>query len=201
MPKPEVQEVHAVLRKYCALAVHFSSVPRLDQRDHFFPEDLKHAAEHRQCALCCSVVKSGDAANNAFGTIGLIFDLSSRNSLIAVSPGDGGAVLKPDGKRDFDPKYMDFDLSAVERSIVERKGNSHNEWGIRDFIVRGLFVFSEDIVVSAPNDEFGQVDVTKDVTEVFHLFPGLRVYSFKNAGLVELHHNGPIPVSHNEIYN
>jgi hypothetical protein len=87
--------------------------------------------------------------------VGLIFDLSTGESLIAVSRGDGGAVLRPGGVRDFDQRYKEFDIAAVEASITARVG--HSEWGVKDFLVRGLFVLSGIVTVSAPKDEAFQL--------------------------------------------
>ena len=85
--KPDIPSVHDVLREHRALVVHFSSVPPLDNTEHYFPDDLRHALQNPNMpgGLCCSVVKPGDTPENAFGTVGLIFDLSNIDSLIAVS--------------------------------------------------------------------------------------------------------------------
>jgi hypothetical protein len=116
--RPSIQEVHEILRKHRALVVHFSSVPRLDNTEHHFPDDLRYALNNPNMrgGLCCSVVRPGDTRENAFGTVGLILDLNTNESLIAVSRGDGGATLNQ-GVRDFDPKYKYFDVASVESTL------------------------------------------------------------------------------------
>jgi hypothetical protein len=196
VPKPSIAEVHEVLRKYQGLVVHFSTVPLLDQQ-YYFPDDLRYAINHPNLpgGLCCSVVKPGDTRDDTFGDVGLIFDLSTGESLIAVSRGDGGAVLRPGGVRDFDQRYKEFDIAAVETSITARVG--HNEWGVKDFLVRGLFVLSGIVTVSAPKDERRNVSVA----ELFSLFPGQPIYSFDDNVIVELRPNiGRIRVDHTGIY-
>jgi len=197
--KPDIPSVHDVLREHRALVVHFSSVPPLDNTEHYFPDDLRHALQNPNMpgGLCCSVVKPGDTPENAFGTVGLIFDLSNIDSLIAVSPGDGRAVLNSNGERDFDPKFKTFDLASVKASISDRVINHHNEWGIKDYIVRGLFVFPGVITVCDSFDARDNVPLTR----LYSLFPGQRAYSFQDGEIVELHpRRGSVRVDHNEIY-
>jgi hypothetical protein len=197
--KPDIPSVHDILRKHRALAVHFSSVPRLDNTKSYFPDDLRYALGNPNMpgGLCCSVVRPGDTEENTFGTVGLIFDLGTNESLIAVSPGDGGAILSRDGVRDFDPKYKDFDLAAVDASICRRDSSSHNEWGIKDYLVRGLFVLPGTITVCAPSDRLRNVPLA----ELYNLFPGQRIYSFEGNGIVEIHpRSGAVRVDHREIY-
>jgi hypothetical protein len=178
--------------------VHFSSVPRLD-REVYFPADLLYALNHPNMAggLCCSVVRPGDTRANTFGTVGLVLDLRIPDSLIAVSRDDGGAVFTDQGSRDFDPKYKKFDRAELEHSISERARGSHNEWGVENYIVRGVFVLPGDIVVCGPNETLENVTLFN----LFTLFPGLRVYSFLNKEIVEMHpRSGPVSVDHREIY-
>jgi hypothetical protein len=194
--RPTIAEVQEILRRYRALVVHFSTLPRLD-RQVFFPEDLRYVINNPNLpgGICCSVVKPGDTKENTFGEVGLILDFSTSESLIAVSRADGGATLGAGGVRDFDPRYKHFDLAAVEASIATRVG--HNEWGVKDFIVRGLFVMASIVTVSAPQDRLRKFSLT----ELFNLFAGQPLYSFGDNAIVELRPDvEPIRVDHAEIY-
>jgi hypothetical protein len=196
VPKPSVQQVHDVLRRHQGLIVHFSTVPLLDQR-YYFPRELHYAIDHPNLegGLCCSVVKPGDTRNNTFGDVGLIFDLSESESLIAVSRSDGGSRLGPGQVRVFEEQYRNFDIATLEASITTRVG--HNEWGVKDFLVRGLFVLSDVVTVCAPQDRLRYVKLA----ELSELFPGLPVYSFEEKAIVELHPDTkPIRVDHAVIY-
>jgi hypothetical protein len=197
MTKPDVAKVHQVLRKHNALIVHFSSVPKLDLL-FYFPEDLRHALNKKvEGGLCCSVVMPGDGVQNAFGTVGLIFDLVTPDSLIAVSSGDGGAGLRATGLRDFDPKYRTFDDAVLERSICNRPSDSHNEWGVQNYIVRGLFLLESQAWVALPSDQSRRVSAD----DLYDFFPGQRIYSFVRNDIVELHpRSGAVIVDHSEIY-
>jgi hypothetical protein len=197
MPKPDVATTHQVLRKYNALIVHFSSVPKLDNK-FYFPEDLRYALNNPDNGgLCCSTVMPGDKLDNAFGAVGLIFDLSAADSLIAVSSGDGGAGFTSTGAREFDPKFKVFDETKLERSISERPLHSHNEWGVQSYIVRGLFLLEASATVCAPNDQRRSVSAS----HLYRIFPGQRIYSFRNEEIVEVHpRSGAVPINHLEIY-
>jgi hypothetical protein len=178
--------------------VHFSTVPVMEQ-SFYFPDDLRYALNHPNMpgGLCCSVVKPGDTRDNTFGDVGLIFDLSTSESLIAVSPGDGGATLGPGGVRDFDRKYKNFDLAAVEASVRDRPSNSHNEWGVKDYLVRGLFVLRDPPTVAGPSDTLKRIPLPI----LYDLFPGKPIYSFRDRGIVEIRPNlSPVPMDHWEIY-
>jgi hypothetical protein len=87
-------------------------------------------------------------------------------------------------------------------SITEREG--HNEWGVRDYIVRGLFVINPiEIWGVIQWSEFGNIEdaIPYDLARVRRDFPGQRIYSFSDNGIIELHPRGhSVPTSHSEIY-
>src|SRR5262249_14225210 len=124
-------------------------------------------------------------------------DLHNPQSLIAVSCGDGGALPTIGGAHDFDPRFKDFDIAAVEKSIAGRRADSHNEWGVQDYVLRGLFVLENPVVVIQPNDE----QRTISIRELQEIFPEQRIYGFQEGTLVEHHPRGQvISAIHTEIY-
>lgn len=97
--RPELADVHQFLRKHNALIVHFSGAPKGGgiERNSMFPNDLEHVVEGRAMGgLSCSVVRPGDVFHgferNATGCIGVVLDLQSKDSLVAVDPHDCGSI-------------------------------------------------------------------------------------------------------------
>jgi hypothetical protein len=165
----------------------------------YFPDSLRSAIVNQiPGGLCCSTVVPGDThQQNALGTVGLIFDLMTEDSLVAVSPGDGGAHFTKEGTRDFDPKYKSINLAAVEASITNRPRGSYNEWGIQNYLVRGFFVFPPPLIVRTAYD--CQTEIR--LCDLYGQFPGQRVYAFQETEIVELHPRSRIVrVDHTEIY-
>jgi hypothetical protein len=193
-----MQSIHQVLREHHALIVHFSSISQMENIISYFPADLGYAiANQVKGGVCCSTMRPGDTDRNAFGKVGLILDLMTEDSLIAVSPGDGGACHKPDGTRDFDPKYKKFGLAELTASITDRAPDSHNEWGVQNYVVRGLFVLPPPLIVRTGHDH----PIEIRLPDLYRSFPGQRVYSFKDSEIVELHPRSRIVrVEHSEIY-
>jgi NAD(P)-dependent dehydrogenase (short-subunit alcohol dehydrogenase family) len=94
-----------------------------------FDELLERAAKE---APSCSVATPGDiftgtGERNAYGTIGVILDLRSEQSLATATRGDGGSLWYGEGPRVFDEKHLA--IEDLERSLTDRDG--HNEWGVR----------------------------------------------------------------------
>ena len=140
--KPPLHEVHAFLRRHNALIVHFSGAPGAGSTPIRYPADLQNVIAGRAMSgLSCSVVMphdlfTGTGERNAYGTIGVILDLQHDQSLATATRGDGGSHWNGQGHRQFDER--DLTTDDLERSITGRTG--HNEWGIRNYIVRGVFV-------------------------------------------------------------
>ena len=117
--KPTREEVREFLCQRNALLVHFSGAPKgagLERgAAHLFPTDLRHVVDgHASGGLSCSVVQPGDVfqgiARNATGSIGLVLDLKSADSLLAVSADDCGSVGDSSGKRNRVPRARHLGL-------------------------------------------------------------------------------------------
>jgi hypothetical protein len=202
--KPPLADIHAFLRRRNALIVHFSGVPGAGNTAIRYPEDLRQViAGGANSGVSCSVVTPGDiftgtSERHAYGTIGVILNLHNEQSLATASRGDGGSLWCGEGPREFDEK--DLTIEDLERSLADRHG--HNEWGVRDFIVRGVFVIDPIEIWGPVLTPFGGDDIIPySLDRVRADFPGQRLYSFAEGGIVELHPRGQRPsVQHEELY-
>ena len=101
-------------------------------------------------------------------------------------------------------QFVDFnrlDVTDLEDSIENREG--HNEWGIRNYVVRGLFTIEPIEIWKPSQTPYGPVDgiVPYSLDRVRLDFPEQRIYSFGNGDIVELHPREHRPiVIHEEIY-
>jgi hypothetical protein len=152
----------------------------------------------------CSVVMPGDiftgtGERNAYGTVGTILDLRNEQSLATATRGDGGSLWNGEGDRQFDER--DLTIEQVEATLCDRYG--HNEWGIRNFIVRGLFVIDPIEICRLVDTQFGSQNevIPYSLDWVRTDFPEQRIYSFAQREIVEVHPRGGNPiVAHQEIY-
>jgi hypothetical protein len=217
--KPTVEDIHAFLAGRMALIVHFSGLPKGTGYQISFPDDLREAIANAGIyRLSCSLIKPGDlydtdpTRSNATGTIGIIIDLAAANSIIAVDPSDAGSGVDPITHRKI---FSDRDISVADcvKSLDGR--TTYNEWGIQDYVVRGLFVFFpvQVNVLRKLNempggeglpDEAGTTWYPVDLTlkDIAGYFPGIPIYTFFRNWLVELHpvDGSKLPVSHAAIY-
>lgn len=140
--KPPLRDIHALLRSRNAFIVHFSGVPGAGNTSIRYPEDLRRVISGgANTGVSCSVVAPGDiftgaGERNAYGTIGVILDMRTERSLATATRGDGGSLWDCTSEREFEEK--DLTIEDLEDSLTNRIG--HNEWGLRDFIVRGILV-------------------------------------------------------------
>jgi hypothetical protein len=204
--KPALSDVHALLRDRNALIVHFSGVPPAGTTMIRYPSDLKEVIAGRASnGVPCSVVIPGDVftgagKRNAYGTIGVILDLRTDQSLATATAGDGGSRWDGTGPRQFDER--DLNIEDLTRSLSSRRG--HNEWGMRDFIVRGVFVIEPIEIwrsIWTRHGHDGAIDRQYSLEQVRADFPQQRLYSFEETHIVELHPRGHKPrVRHDELY-
>lgn len=216
--KPEIDEVHGFLCRRNALIVHFSGAPKgAGFDDHLFPDDLRHAMTERSAALgglACSVVQPGDIFSgtqerNALGSIGIVIDLTSKCSLVAVSPHDCGPIVE-DGKRRV-PDEKAITVEDLEWSLSARIG--HNEWVIRDCLILGVFaiwpweVWTSQQLPHLPDmpdyfQEGSLVEGIRQVTlhELKKAFSRKTIFTFQNQEVCRLVPPPPSPIAHSCIY-
>jgi hypothetical protein len=197
--KPEVEEIHALLREHKALIVHFSGTPPSGSGTLHFPADLRRVLDHgAMTGLSCSTVVPGDnfdgdkGPRNAYGSVGLILDLIDKHSLATATVGDGGAMFV-NCVREFDE--CDLDIQDVKSSLLKRI--DANEWGIRNYKTVGIFI-ADPIQVNTPDLPNPNVD------EAFirAAFPDQRIFSFDRTDIVEVVPDGRrVIVSHAELYH
>lgn len=205
--RPSVNEVRLFLASRNALIVHFSGCPKGAgfERGHVYPADLQHVlAREAQGGLAASVVMPGDrfAADfshcNSTGCIGVILDLNSPESLVAVSPHDCGSRDDHQGTREVLDE-REITLEDLEQSISLRPRGGYNEWVVKDFRVIGIFAYHpfmfyepqpvprlpdmpEYLLHDAP--EFGPSFTT--LAEIRQTFPSERLYTFAFGSVVEV---------------
>jgi hypothetical protein len=199
--KPPLTDVRRFLREKRGLIVHFSGTPGGNHLDYRYPQDLQRVVKGlAMSGVCASLVTPGDNSDgtngerNAFGTIGVVLDLSDRRSLATAQPHDGGAHFR-NGLRVFDEKD-ELTIADLEESLSKRAG--HNEWGVRDYIVRGLFaIHPMEIWAKVFEDPvFGTMEgaVPINTARLTADLPDLRVYTFRNGGIWQLHPRPERPV-------
>lgn len=199
--RPSLVEIEEFLIQNQALIVHFSGTPKgVGPGEHLFPDDLLHVlAGNAGGGLSCSVVTPRDSfhggTRHATGTVGLIICPRLPASLIGVSPGDAGSCVCADGSR-WVPD-ADIDVAALMRSLTDRVA-SYNEWVVRDFEVRGVFVAKNPMVTKLVRphvqpEAASLINVVAgipciesvSVEEIAQALPGQHVYSFEQGQLVE----------------
>jgi hypothetical protein len=90
-PPPDFS-IRKFLREREALPVHFSTV--MARRDHLvFPVDLKNAMTLVGVPLSFSTIQAMDGPENAEGSVGLVVDFPTNDSVVTVGPCDDGTYF------------------------------------------------------------------------------------------------------------
>jgi hypothetical protein len=220
LQKPELAEVHEFLRRRDGLIVHFSGAPKgagIDRGEpHLFPTDLRYVVEgHAMGGLSCSVVVPGDKFHgferNATGCIGVVLDLTTKNSLVAVAASDCGSIESEGGKRIV---QNEIDIAPANLDLSLDKRTDYNEWIINNYKVRGIFAVSpyevsiltvlaysddmpEELRDGIPVPTFRVVSLQELVRE----FPTLPIYTFNNTSILQYANGHLIVIDHAKIYS
>lgn len=158
--------------------------------------------------LSCSTVKPGDVFSgfrrNATGCIGLILDLKSPTSLVAVSATDCGSIEGPDGIRVVQQE-RNISVADVEASISLRPLDNYNEWVVRDFKVvgvlavppfefsgRGGLLVSPDVPAHLINVENEIGPLSTDLDAVAATFTPLSTFTFDGQYLLRFAHHSDL---------
>lgn len=217
--KPEIPEIHSVLAKYNGLIVHFSGAPKGSgaDRDNPFPKDLQHVINGcAQGGISCSIVMPGDnfygIDRNATGCVGVVIDLQTSKSLVAVDSSDCGSIENDEGVR-IVACECDITSTEVDESITRRKRTSYNEWVVRNFNVIGIFATQPyevskrqipDFPPEMPDylrstgSETGIGSVS--IEQICRTFPDKPIFGFQGSEITKLSGNQWIGIQHNEIY-
>lgn len=218
LSKPGVSVVRAILERRNALIVHFSGTPKGSgvERGHLFPEDLLHVIRgHAQGGVSCSTVWPGDNFygydRNATGCIGVVLDLTSKTSLVAVDASDCGSLETETGER-IVARERDITPEDVELSLRNREG--YNEWVVRDFKVAGIFASPpfEMSKLEVPEYPKDMPSILRDnapvigigtvpISDFIATFTNLPIYGFSVSGIVQFVGDKVIDVAHREIYS
>lgn len=197
MEKPSVNEVHQFLYTHNALIVHFSGTPGgipCPGRA-FYPNDLQNVINgHAQTGLSCSIIMPSDDFNpssqtrNVIGSIGLIIDLITPDSLMAVSAHDAGSEVIG-GVRKF--TEMDITPSDLNDSLKYRK--TYNEWGLQNYRVCGILALPPYEYWNPSPPGFQELT---NIPEIQNTFNTLPIYSFWDNKIIRF----PDPVTAKDIY-
>ena len=217
--RPTVSDIYSILRRHCALIVHFSGTPKGagSEFEFAFPDDLGELVYgHVRSGVSSSVVMPNDEFDdfkcaNATGCIGAILGLQSEQSLVDAHPSDCGSFMTG-GVRDV-PNARDMTAQDIERTITDRRPDDYNEWVIANFSVLGLFAaapyrYSANVPIIYPDDvpehlrtiSHGPGFQCSSPEALANRFPGQPIYSFVNGSLVKHAGGSWIRVQHNEIY-
>jgi hypothetical protein len=205
MLRPEVADVHELLRRKNSLIVHFSGTPPMHcenwGEDHFYPKDLRHVIDGKaQRGICCSTVKPGDAfvPPNAASTgcVGVVIRMNSKDSLIFASCRDDGTRIDENGNR---VAKDDRDLSIVDLEETIDKRDGHNEWAVKDYKVVGIFAGAPYHVWRLPRkgelevpegfddiDSLGRDAYPETPDSITSTFPDQDIYTFAGGKLIRI---------------
>jgi hypothetical protein len=224
MLRPELAEVHKLLADECGVIVHFSGCPPMHVQDwgkaHLFPKDLQHVvAGNANSGISCSAIcadDSFDGENGAStGYIGVIVVMNSKDSLIIAAKGDDGTRIDEHRNR---VALNDRDLTVEDLKATLELEKGHNEWAIRDFTVKGMFVVlpghvwhrypnaaaAGDIPPELQDSEFLQGEDCgprqATITELRQSFPNIPIYTFHEGGIVRVEGAQRTPVRPEEFY-
>lgn len=179
--------IRSFLRERQALLVHFSTLmsnhPAL-----VFPDDLRQAAGLADVPLSFSTIMAGDvgpyqrddmhpADANAGGSIGIIVDIPSNDSVVTVGANDDGTSFDPSTGEIISGGYAPTPESCA-RSIDER--TTSNEWLVRGYRTVGIFAFGPILV-----RHFSGGEGLIDREAAFACFPQFRIFSVLGGQFVE----------------
>jgi hypothetical protein len=190
-----------------ALIVHFASVPMLSGKKIPYPWSLNTVINNNKRQLSCSVVQPGDLfgpysdPKNATGMIGLILRPLTDDSVLAVSDCDAGSLIHSNGARYFTPMIVTYAKLCSSMELRGEHGSvtAYNEWGIKEYEIRGLFVASTD------ENAFAEPEAAEPKWERLAVtrkrFPCLRIYTFMGGNLQEIDKNGNLQAAcHRLLY-
>jgi hypothetical protein len=216
--KPEIADVHAFLRKYKALVVHFSGAPKGSGkgRGYFFPSDLRHVIEgNAMGGISCSVVIPGDVFSgpdaNATGSIGVVVDLRTPASLVGADASDLGSFEDENGNRTI-LHEAELTVADLEDTLTGRGKGEYNEWVVRDFTVLGIFAASPFEVSKQQRityhdetpdylnrDDLHIISAPIDPHSLETTFPGQPIFAFHEGDIVRIDGHRR-KVAHSDIY-
>lgn len=212
MTRPDLAEVHDVLKQQNCLIVHFSGCPKgvgKERNNRLFPNDLVAVIEgEANNGLSCSTVKPGDIfegmRRNAMGNIGVIVAPRCGESIENACHEDCGSCEDEEGNRKAIPQEY-IDKAYLEYTIVYRKDGSHNEWVVKDFDVIGIFVIppleiSKEVTVSCENPDYSTSTISPvqiSMDDVIRTFPNQTFYTFHNSDICIIKNGkcSPIPIT------
>ena len=154
-----IKDVHCLLNERNALIVHFSGMPPgIGQRQNIlFPNDLQYAMVNPNQQRCCSAIVPGNTNLNGacYGEVGLILDIKTSESLVVVRRNDAGTApsVTPEAVTIGDCEFTLVDDTEAKKSCWKKwrdrekrewggadPNTAWNEWKIRDFTVKGIYV-------------------------------------------------------------
>jgi hypothetical protein len=179
--------IRSFLRERQALLVHFSTLMS-NHPGLVFPDDLRQAAGLADVPLSFSTIMAGDvgpyqrpdmhpADANAGGSIGIIVDIPSNDSVVTVGANDDGTSFNPSTGEIISGGYAPTPESCA-RSIDER--TTSNEWLVLGYRTVGIFSF-DPIWIRHPSG--GEVKIARDAA--FACFPHFRIFSVLDGQFVE----------------
>ena len=199
-----------------SILVHFSTMPRMNRHNSFFPNDLRASVNNSHAYdLPCCCIKPGDSREMFAGEIGIIIDPVDITSIGRLSYGDGGSGVTGNGKReggDNDPTINNIELLFSRRT-------GYNEIFISNYKVVGIFVYLNSdgtscyVTENPREDELEGLDQqTRDMlwpnqscnwatpAEIQNLFAGLSVFTLSNEGYMIFKRGRFFPNTYADLY-
>jgi hypothetical protein len=172
--------IRKFLRRRQALLIHFNTPQSDEERALGFPDDLRNAMSLREVELSFVTIQAGDfgpdprtispGEANADGSVGLIVDVAEVGSVVSVSPGDSA------GGGFGDPPSQEACAASIDRREFS------NEWRIKNYTPRGIFVFEPLLVyVYRPR----RADKVVSLSTVLEAFPEERIFSSRQGTFIQ----------------
>jgi hypothetical protein len=206
-----LSELAEVLRRRCALIVHFSHIAKEGARL-LFPDDLRTAMQIVAGEeLSCSVVWPQRCA--AVGSVGVVLRPRTLESVTSASAGDAGTIVDSrTSKREGLGEALGRETLTA---TLEPTTSDYNEWTVKDADVVGIFVdLASKLEVAMEVDpktvdgydpsivHVGQIVGACKIglKEVFDAFPDQPIFGFQDGEIVNLRLPKGAAVNPEDIY-
>lgn len=182
-----------ITKKNNAKIIHFSTIPRMNQRNSYFPDDLKNVISQRlpkEAILSCSCIYPGNVNHDLPGSIGIILNVNLK-SVISICEEDSGSYQSDDGIESSTGKEINRNSLL---SIFEPKNQSYNEFRIKiDSIdICGLYVhdiyapfYWGKLPLSDDSQEYYYGHVYTNIDELKNIF-NIPIYTLTKNEWVEI---------------
>ncbi|HDS6884648.1 TPA: hypothetical protein QH084_000454 [Morganella morganii subsp. morganii] len=171
-----------------AKIIHFSTAPRMSNREYFFPDDLNNIINNNLSSdviISCSCIWQ-DNYPSAPGSVGVILDVDI-DDVISASPDDSGSYQSSDGK----DNCMGKSINESVLNDVFNKTVNYNEFRVKPNNVKIIGLYIKDVYnihiianKNLPGDQPGTPPIIQDdyikLPKLIELFKKIPIYTLVN---------------------